>query len=271
MNTPTIIITGAAGGIGSAIARRFAEHPCNLVLTDLSGEWPASLQSAWMDRPGVNVLVLSGDLADQPFLEHVIRRTHETFGRIDVLVNNAAWRTLQSLRNIEREVWQRTIDVCLTAPAFLIKHAASVMEQQGGGGVVINISSMMSERAAGNSPAYIAVKAGLEGLTREAAVTYGRSGIRVVCIRPGFIETGLSHDYEPDPSSAGLSQKLEGYIRDATPLGRGGSPEEVAEAVCWLCSPSASFITGTCLTIDGGFSANLNSYPLKNLQFPDEY
>ncbi|NDC77147.1 MAG: SDR family oxidoreductase, partial [Chitinophagia bacterium] len=126
-------------------------------------------------------------------------------------------------------------------------------------------------RPAGNSPAYIAAKAGLEGLTREMAVTYGRSGIRVVCIRPGFIDTGLSHDYETDASARGLADRLGGYLTDATPLTGPGRPDQVAEAVAWLASPAASFITGTCLTIDGGFSQNLNSYPLKHLQFPDEY
>jgi NAD(P)-dependent dehydrogenase (short-subunit alcohol dehydrogenase family) len=145
------------------------------------------------------------------------------------------------------------------------------MERRATGGVIVNISSMMSDRPAGNSPAYIAAKAGLEGLTREMAVTYGRSGIRAVCIRPGFIDTGLSHDYETDASARGLAVRLEGYLTDATPLTGPGRPDEVAEAVAWLASPAASFITGTCLTIDGGFSHNLNSYPLKHVQFPDEY
>lgn len=271
MKTPTILITGAAGGIGQAIARRFVRQSCNLVLTDLDKTSLQEVQGSLADQPGVTVSIYAGDLSDPEFPEQLVSHVIQTFGRIDVLINNAAWRTLQSMRNIDRATWQRTIDVCLTAPAFLIKHAAAAMEKQGTGGVVINVSSMMSERAAGNSPAYIAVKAGLEGLTREAAVTYGRSGIRVIGVRPGFIETGLSLDYEQDATAAGLAERLEGYITDATPLGRAGTPDEVANAIAWLCSSEASFITGTCLTIDGGFSVNLNSYPLKKMQFPDEY
>ena len=271
MKGPAIIITGAAGGIGQAIAQGFASHACNLILNDLDESALELVQQSLADRPGVEVTICAGDLADPDFPEQLIAHAISTFGQIDILINNAAWRTLQSLRNIDRKTWQRTLDVCLTAPAFLIKHAADAMEKQQTGGVVINVSSMMSDRAAGNSPAYIAVKAGLEGLTREAAVTYGRSGIRVNCVRPGFIETGLSLDYEQDAGAAGLAGQLEGYIKDATPLGRAGTPEEVAAAIVWLCQPEAAFITGTCLTIDGGFTVNLNSYPLKKLQFPDEY
>jgi len=271
MKTPTIIITGAAGGIGKAIAMRFARYSCNLVLNDLDEQSLQSVRQALAGQPGVAVSICAGDLADPDLPGQLVSHAMEKFGAIDVLLNNAAWRTLQSLRSIDLSTWQRTLDVCLTAPAFLIKHAAHAMEDQGTGGVVINVSSMMSDRAAGNSPAYIAVKAGLEGLTREAAVTYGRSGIRVLCVRPGYIETGLSLDYEQDTAAGGMARKLEGYITDATPLGRAGSPEEVADAIAWLCSAEASFITGTCLTIDGGFSVNMNSYPLKKLQFPDEY
>jgi len=271
MKQSVIIVTGAAGGIGRAIALRFAQQPCRLVLTDMVEEPLTELQQTLSEKPGVASIVCTGDLADPTFPARLIARVVETFGQVDIIVNNAAWRTLQSLRSIDLSTWQRTLDVCLTAPAFLIKHAAHAMEDQGTGGVVINVSSMMSDRAAGSSPAYIAVKAGLEGLTREAAVTYGRSGIRVLCVRPGYIETGLSLDYEQDAAAGGMARKLEGYITDATPLGRAGRPEEVADSVVWLCSAEASFITGTCLTIDGGFSVNMNSYPLKKLQFPDEY
>jgi NAD(P)-dependent dehydrogenase (short-subunit alcohol dehydrogenase family) len=271
MNIPTIIITGAAGGIGRAIALSFARHSCNLVLNDLDEQSLQSVGQALADHPGVSVSICAGDLADPDLPGKLVSHAMEKFGSIDILINNAAWRTLQSLRSIDRSTWQRTLDVCLTAPAFLIKMVAHAMEEQGVGGVVINVSSMMSDRAAGNSPAYIAVKAGLEGLTREAAVTYGRSGIRVLCVRPGYIETGLSLDYEQDAAADGMARKLEGYITDATPLGRAGSPYEVADVITWLCSAEASFITGTCLTIDGGFSVNMNSYPLKKLQFPDEY
>lgn len=271
MNPRTAIITGAAGGIGRAIARKLAAEGFRLTLVDMEEMTLQALSDELARRYGTETLCLAGDLAQATFLQQIAEDTARRFGSIDMLVNNAAWRSLDSLRHIGRDSWQRTLDVCLTAPAFLGRHVAEVMERRATGGVIVNISSMMSDRPAGNSPAYIAAKAGLEGLTREMAVTYGRSGIRVVCIRPGYIDTGLSHDYETDASVRGLADRLGGYLTDATPLTGPGRPEEVAEAVSWLASPAASFITGTCLTIDGGFSHNLNSYPLKHQQFPDEY
>jgi NAD(P)-dependent dehydrogenase (short-subunit alcohol dehydrogenase family) len=271
MNPGTAIITGAAGGIGRAIARKLAVEGCRLTLVDMQEAALQAMSDELKGAYGTECLSMAGDLAVEDFLLQIAEETDSRFGRIDILVNNAAWRTLDSLRHIGRDSWQRTLDVCLTAPAFLGRHVAAVMERRATGGVIVNISSMMSDRPAGNSPAYIAAKAGLEGLTREMAVTYGRSGIRAVCIRPGFIDTGLSHDYETDASARGLAVRLEGYLTDATPLTGPGRPDEVAEAVAWLASPAASFITGTCLTIDGGFSHNLNSYPLKHVQFPDEY
>jgi len=271
MNTRTVILTGAAGGIGRAVAHRFAAEGCRLSLVDMQGPSLAALSGELSDRYGADCLNLPGDLADADFLAHVAAATEARFGRIDVLVSNAAWRSLESLRHIGIDAWRRTLDVCLTAPAFLGRHAAEVMARTGTGGVIVNVSSMMSDRPAGNSPAYIAAKAGLEGLTREMAVTYGRGGIRVVCVRPGFIDTGLSRDYETDATARGLADRLGGYLTEATPLTGPGRPEDVDEAIAWLASPAAAFITGTCLTVDGGFTHNLNSYPLKHLQFPDEY
>jgi len=271
MQGKSVILTGAAGGIGRAIAQKFAAEGCRLTLVDMEEAALHSLAEVLKAHPGADVLVLSGDLAAPAFLQQVAHEAVARWGRIDVLVNNAAWRRLGSLRQISLDDWQRTIDVCLTAPAFLGRAVAEVMERTGTGGVIVNVSSMMSERPAGNSPPYIAAKAGLEGLTREMAVTYGRSRIRAVCVRPGYIDTGLSHDYETDTTARGLTDRLGGYLTDATPLSGPGQPEEVAEAICWLASPAAAFISGTCLTIDGGFTHNLNSYPLKHQQFPDEY
>jgi len=192
MNPGTAIITGAAGGIGRAIARKLAAQGCRLTLVDLQEAPLQALSDEISGEYGTECLCLAADLSGEAFLLHIAEATDTRYGRIDILVNNAAWRTLDSLRHIERDSWQRTLDVCLTAPAFLGRHVAAVMERRMTGGVIVNISSMMSDRPAGNSPAYIAAKAGLEGLTREMAVTYGRSGIRVVCIRPGFIDTGLT-------------------------------------------------------------------------------
>jgi NAD(P)-dependent dehydrogenase (short-subunit alcohol dehydrogenase family) len=168
------------------------------------------------------------------------------------------------------QTWNQTLQICLTAPAFLSQMVADSMEKNNAGGVIVNVSSMMSDRPAGISPAYIAAKGALESLTKELAVTYGRSGIRVVCVKPGFIDTDLSKDYK-STNGEELSDVLATYLIDATPLKSPASPVNVADAILFLCSDQAGFITGTSLTIDGGFTANMNSYQLKKRQFPKEY
>ena len=174
------------------------------------------------------------------------------------------------MRTINLENWEKTIRICLTAPAFLAKYSAEIMERLNIRGSIINISSIMSVRSAGTSPAYIACKGAIDSLTYELAITYGRKGIRVLGINPGHIDTNMSRDYV-DGRGENLSDKMIDYMIGATPLGRGGTPEEVAEAVYWLSSENASYITGTTLTVDGGFTHNLNDYCFKKLQFPEEF
>ena len=266
----TVIITGAANGIGKATALRFAREGYNLCLVDRDEnalqQLFSQISGEWKKEP----LICCGDLADESFLKEVIDRTSSLYSSIDVLINNAAWRTIETMRTISLDTWEKTIRICLTAPAFLSKMAAEVMEKNKKAGVIINISSMMAERPAGNSPAYIAAKGAIESLTRELAVTYGRSGIRSLSIKPGFIETGLSLDYK-DATGDDLTKTLSSYLLDASPVSRAGTPEDIAEAIFWLSSSNASYITGTSLLVDGGFISNMNSYTLKGKQFPNEY
>jgi NAD(P)-dependent dehydrogenase (short-subunit alcohol dehydrogenase family) len=269
-NRKTAIITGAANGIGRATAIRYAKAGYCLCLVDRD---EAGLQNSHAQIAGdhqVDQLVCIGDLANQDFLHEVVDKTMAAFGSIDVLINNAAWRTIETMRSIDIETWEKTIRICLTAPAFLAKLAAQQMEKKGSGGVIINVSSMMSDRPAGNSPAYIAAKGGLDSLTRELAVTYGRSGIRAICVKPGFINTDLSKDYKAKDGED-LTSTLSQYLLDATPMNRAGTAEDVAEAIFWLSTEQASFISGTSLMVDGGFTTNMNSYPLKGMHFPNEY
>lgn len=265
-----MIITGASHGIGKAIANVFAEQNADLVLVDIDGNALISLTDSIRKNTGSVVLPLIGDLADPAFFQTIIKSAVEKFERIDGLVNNAAWRTICSLRNLSLEDWEKTMRICITAPAFISKYAAQQMEKQGSGGVIINISSMMSDRPAGTSPAYIASKGALEALTKEIAITYGRSGIRVLCVKPGFIDTEMSHDYQTSEGEQ-ISDKLGAYLNEATPLKSPGKPNDIANAVVWLSSEQASFMTGTTVTIDGGFTSSMNSYALKKLQFPNEF
>jgi len=269
-NPRVIIITGAAGGIGRATARKFAEMGCHLALCDIDEKALFPLAELLIDQYKIECLAIPGDLTDHLYLNSIVDKTAERWGRVDVLVNNAAWRTIESLRTIEIDIWEKTLKICLTAPAFLTKWAAAFMEKKGTGGVIVNITSMMAERPSGTGSAYIAAKGALESLIRETAVTYGRSGIRVVGVAPGYIETELSHDYV-DPEGENISEGLIMEITDSIPLARGGKAEEVADAIFWLSSESASYVTGTTLVVDGGFKPNFSKYSIKKRQFPDEF
>jgi NAD(P)-dependent dehydrogenase (short-subunit alcohol dehydrogenase family) len=267
--TRVAIITGAAGGIGSATARSFGAQGYHLVLTDADAGKLGVLKNNF-DLEGISAVCFTADLSDHATWDQVIAFALESFGRIDVLVNNAAWRVPGSLRTTTLPDWEKTLRVCLTAPVFLAKASAAVMEKQYSGGVIVNISSVMADRPSGLATAYIAAKGALDSLTKELAITYGRKGIRVVGVAPGYIETELSNDYT-DPEGENISATLTAQLTDFIPLGRGGSPEEVAKIITWVCSEDASYLTGTTLLADGGFQPNFNPYSTKNIQFPDEF
>jgi NAD(P)-dependent dehydrogenase (short-subunit alcohol dehydrogenase family) len=265
-----VIITGAARGIGRAVAIKYAAAGYQLTLVDQDKEGLDETDLIIKKTYTIATLICVGDIADANFQQYIIQQTEIIFQRIDVLINNAAWRSIETMRTIDRAVWEKTIAICLTAPAYLAKYSAAVMERLQIPGVIINISSIMSERAAGYSPAYIAAKGGLESLTKELAITYGRSGIRVVSVNPGFIDTEMSGDYTNE-DGIDINKKMAAYLLNATPLARSGKPEEIAEAIFWLSSNQAAFITGTSLLIDGGFKHNLNDYVLKQLQLPKDF
>ncbi|MDN3687056.1 SDR family NAD(P)-dependent oxidoreductase [Cyclobacterium jeungdonense] len=263
-----IIITGASRGIGRAVAQKFA---CKGDFIALVADQKDELEeSAALIKNADNYLLLHGDLADDDFLKQVVDDTLAKWGRIDVLVNNAAWRTLETLRTISLENWEKTLKICLTAPVFLSKLVAANMEKNGSKGVIIHISSIMADRAGGTSPAYVASKGALLSITYEMAALYGPSGIRVIAICPGNVHTRMSQDFT-DSEGENISEGLVGDMENLTPLQRSATPEEIANGVFWLSSEEASFVTGTSLVIDGGFTHNFSSYKNKHSQFPKEF
>lgn len=265
-----VIITGAAGGIGSATAQKFAEQNFRIVLSDINQDGLHKVVGILEKKYQAECLICLGNLEDVDYVKNIVEQTIRKWDRIDVLLNNAAWRTVETMRTISLENWEKTVRINLTAPAFLAKYVATTMEENGIPGVIINISSVMSQRAGGNSPAYIMCKGGIESLTYELAVLYGPKGIRVIAVNPGNIETNLSSDYT-DENGINISGKLANNMNDNTPLQRGGSPEEIANVSYWLSTKEASFITGTSILVDGGFFHNFNAYQMKNLQFPNEF
>lgn len=269
MNRQVAIITGAAGGIGAAMATKFAANGYAVALVDNNTE-KLELIGKQLSSLNAEYLLLSGDLALNEFLSYIPQRVTQEWGRIDVLINNAAWRTRETLRTITIEDWEKTIKICLTAPAFLSKYVAVQMEQLAIKGVIINISSIQSELAGGASPAYTVCKGGLESLTYEMAVLYGPKGTRVVTIAPGNIDTNISEDIknEDEQNISGIFNR---EVIGMTPLNRAGTVEEVASLAYWLSTSDASFITGTTITIDGGYSHNFIPYHLKKLQLKKEF
>ena len=265
-----VIITGAAGGIGIATAKKFAGYNFRIVLADINLDGVNKVADMLEKKYHVECLVCHGNLEEMDYIKNIVDQTIRKWNRIDVLINNAAWRTIETMRSISLENWEKTLRINLTAPAFLAKYVAVTMEESKMEGVIINISSIMSQRAGGNSPAYISCKGGIESLTYELAVLYGPKGIRVIAVNPGNIETNISADYR-DENGNNISDILKNHMSENTPLQRSGYAEEIANVSYWLSTKEASFITGTCIQVDGGFLHNFNSYKLKNLQFPKEF
>lgn len=239
------IITGAAGGIGSALVRAFAERGYRV--------------SAWdVDATGLEQLTVADDrqvvdLTDLDAARQAMQRVRSTQGPVRVLVNNAIWRELVSMDEISLESWERTLRIGLTAPAFLARWAAESMADEGG--VIINISSIMSTRGGAVSPAYAAAKGGLDALTFELASLYARRNIRVVGIRPGAVDTPLSRDYGEDSHQQDhVMQELRRWSEDHIPLGRWAQPEEIATIAAAIASDEAGYLTGTLIDVDGGWT-----------------
>lgn len=245
-NQSIAIVTGASRGIGAATAIVLAQRGYHLTLVARDQECLADIGKKVMSM-GVEVMSLPGDLSDLSFVESIAQKVWQRWGKIDVLVNNAAWREITTMRDITIESWERTLRVCLTAPAFLARWVAQYMEQRRSG-VIVNVSSIMAERAAGICPAYIASKGAMNSLTFELASLYGPHGIRVVGISPGAIDTEMSRDLDKTMSPPNDPTLKEDMIM----LRRWGTPEEVAKAIAWVSADDASYLTGTTLVLDGG-------------------
>ena len=265
---PVVVVTGASRGIGAATAAEFAARGYDVAIT-ARGEDGLAETAAAVRAAGAEALSLPGDLADLNLAERVIRTTIEHFGRLDVLVNNAAWRELLTLRTITLESWERTIRVCLTAPAFMSRWAAEQMERQGRG-AIINVSSIQSRRAGGFGAPYVAAKGGLDALTFDLATLYGPVGIRAVAVNPGAIDTEMNNDYTA-ADGASVSARSQAHVEDMVPLRRAGTPAEVARVIVWLASDDASYINGTTIVVDGGWTTQNSPYSLKELMFPTEF
>lgn len=243
----TALITGAAAGIGRAIAIRFAEEGADLVLIDIAAEELRAVAESLVDN-GTSVEVVIGDVSHEETLQQAIAKADDQFGRIDTLVNNAYAAVDRPVTELETEDWRYTLDVCLTAIFFGVKHAVPHMLRQRSG-TIINMSSVNSLVATPGMPAYTAAKGAIAALTRQLAVEYGPHGIRTNAIRPGFIATAkYERDLLFDPAERRAAV-------ESSPLRRVGQPEDIAAAALFLASDDAAFVNGHILVVDGGATA----------------
>lgn len=261
------VVTGASRGIGEATALAFAKAGHHVTIVARTGDALQKLAKR-IEAIGSEVLICTGDLTDLDFARSAIDQTVKRWGRIDVLVNNAAWREIASMRKISVESWEKTIRICLTTPAFMSRWAAETMEMQKRG-VIFNISSIMSQQVAGSSPSYIVCKGALDSLTYELASLYGPSGIRVIAINPGAIDTEMSRDVAPDMEDA--KRDLERHSKEMIMLGRWGQPGEIAALMVALAGDAGSYVTAARIVVDGGWSHEHFPLSLKRQQWPGEF
>ncbi len=237
------VITGASGGLGKAICSAFRDAGARVALLDIDEE----AVRAHAEVLGYGAVAYGVDVTDEEAVNKAFNDVAEKFDGLDFLVNSAGIRFERSFLEHNSVTWQKTLDVNLTGAFLCIQAAVKIMLRYGGGRIV-NISSVAASSAFTMRPAYIASKAGLEGLTRAIAWELGPRGIACNAIAPGIIETPLTAHYFAQPELAAL-------IRRGTALGRWATPEEIAGPAVFLCSDLASFIQGTTIVVDGGWLA----------------
>lgn len=248
MKGSVAVVTGGAAGIGRAAALAFAAQGASVVVADLKVEAGKQVARTIEDAGGKAIFVKT-DVSKSADVDALIESTVSTFGRLDYAFNNAGIEgQLGTTADCTEENFDRTLAINLRGLWLCLRREIREMLRQGGGAIV-NMSSVAGIVGFANLPAYVASKHGVLGLTKTAALEYAQKGIRVNAVCPGVIHT------EMIDRVTGKDPAVEKQFVGLEPMGRMGTPEEIAGAVVWLCSKSAAFVTGHGLVIDGGLVA----------------
>ncbi len=239
------LVTGASSGIGKAAAELYANYGAKVVLSDINKALGEEV-TAQIKANGGDAIFVTADVGKYEDCERLVAETVTTFGRLDIAFNNAGiGGESNATADMSVDGWLKVINVNLNSVFYCMKLQLAQMLKQGKG-TIVNMSSILGQVGFLNSPAYVAAKHGVVGLTKTAALEYSAKGIRVNAVGPAFINTPLLDNLSPELKQLLVSQH---------PIGRLGESAEVAELVVWLSSDKASFVTGNYYAVDGGYLA----------------
>lgn len=237
------IVTGGASGIGKATVELFVEQGAKVVIADFSDK--GQQLSNELNSTGFDTLFVKTDVTKEEDIKYMINETVKKYGKIDILFANAGIAHDGPAHKLTYEDWKRTIDINLSGVFLSDKYAIEQMKKQGSG-VIVNCGSIHSHAGKAGVTAYASAKGGVKLLTQSLALDYAKEGIRVNAVCPGYIDT---------PLIAGRDEAITEHLISLHPMGRLGKAEEVAKAVLFLASEDSSFITGSTLMVDGGYTA----------------
>lgn len=245
LNGKTGVVTGSSSGIGMAIAERFAKEGMNVVINYFREQKPAEELVERINRQGGQAVVIQADVTKEEDIVRLLDFAVETFGGVDVWVNNAGKEKAFPSHEMPLEEWQSVIDTNLTGIFLGAKHAIGYFLRAGKKGNIINVSSVHEVIPRPRYVHYAASKGGVKLLTQTLALEYGAKGIRINAIGPGGIDTPINADNHPDKAQRKKEEEM-------IPLGYIGAPEEIANVAAWLASHESSYVTGTTIYADGG-------------------
>ena len=247
MNKKVALVTGAASGIGRAVTHKLIDNGATVVVSDIQVEAGQQLVEEIIKKRG-EALFVKANVGSSEEVRSLIKQTIDAYGRLDYAVNNAGiGGEMTLLHEIDDASWDQMMRVNLSSVFYCMREELKVMTQQGSGGIV-NVSSLAGLGGMIKGSSYSAAKHGVLGLTRTAAIEYGRMNIRVNAVCPGYTKTAILDQID--------ESFLDKSVRVFVPMRRLGQPEEIADAVYWLLSDQSSFVNGHSLAIDGGFKAS---------------